>query len=600
MRHCLILSLMFLFSCSSVPEFVYMKEDVNGKSVEVQTNKGKSTPLNNPSDKTWAIYPDISSDGKEVIYVGGMSQNDLRLNSVDLEKNLTQTLDLPQKGMILHPKFSRNGEWIFYSAPGPNGKNVIWYVKNHETEAKMLTDEEAYFPRPSSDGSFVIYQRNTGGKKEIVLFDRIENKKSVLAEGMSPALSFDERRIAYTSRKDGNWNIYVIDRTSGEITQMTSDPKDEMSPTFKTDHSLVFSSNKSGHFQLYHLQGKVWKEVLSGSGDADYYAPQFAGETQIKQSELAPYAGPPRSSFGTVSHQGRIYMSGGHQGAEHTYPPESFSDLFYAYDIATDKWHELTPRPVRAHGYQLAAFENYIYAFGGFTFSPDHKPGWKSLSQIDRYDIKKNKWETVAHLESPRSSNVAVTIKDKVYIAGGWDSTPKKEKDFEGKFHNTIEVFDLRTEKISTAPYKLTSLRRALTGIPHDGKILLIGGLGEGSTHFELLNHVTAIDPETGKSEELTPLPFATFAPAAGILNDELFVFGGMFKTGKFNYEYVAHIYGMKLSEKKWRHTGRYLKETKGFSQVFHLSGKTLGILGGHHYTEGKDTPVTTFETFSN
>lgn len=293
-------------------------------------------------------------------------------------------------------------------------------------------------------------------------------------------------------------------------------------------------------------------------------------------------------------------MSGGHMGAEHTYPPESFSDMFIVYDIEKNQWNELAPRPVKAHGYQLAAFGHYIYAFGGFTFSADHKPGWKSLDRVDRYDIEKNKWEQVATLSVPRSSNVAVTIEDKVYLLGGWNSTPKFENDYDGKFLSSVDVFDLKTEKISTASFTMPlPLRRALSGIAYKGKILLIGGLGEGATHFELLDRVTLIDPLSGTTQEWPRLPFATFAPAADILGDELLVFGGMFKTGPMYYEYVSHIYSLDLTTMIWGHTGRYLKETKGFSQVFPLDDQTLGILGGHHYSLGQDLPVSTFETLS-
>jgi len=292
-------------------------------------------------------------------------------------------------------------------------------------------------------------------------------------------------------------------------------------------------------------------------------------------------------------------MAGGHEGREHTYPPESFSDKFIAYNPEAKTWIELAPRPHKAHGYQIAAFGNYIYAFGGFAYSPDHKPRWKSLASIDRYDIKANKWETIGELKAPRSSNVAVTIADKVYLLAGWDSTPQKENDVEGRFHSTVEVFDLSSEKLSTASWSMPlPLRRALTGIEYKGKILMIGGLGVGASHFELISNVTSIDPETGSATELAPLPFATFAPAAGIIGDELFVFGGMFKTGAMNFEYVSHIYGMDLMKNEWRHTGRYLKETKGFSQVFNLGPQKLGILGGHHYEKGVDEPVKTFETF--
>lgn len=604
-----------LISSTSYADFVYMRENEAGKSVQLHANEQIST-LNDSSNKQWAIYPDVTPDGNEFIYCEGMAADDLHLTYQNKKKNLTQVFNLSQKGMLLHPKFSKNGKFIFYSAPTANGKNTIFFFDRQEltskqgnlssyslAEAKMLVPgEEAYFPRPSSDANFVVYQRNTNGKKEIVLFDRLEDKKTVLAEGMSPALSFDETTIAFTSKKDGNWNVYTIDRITKVVTQMTSDAKDEMAPTFMPDNTLVFASNKSGHYRLFKLQNSKWEQIVAAgeSEEVDFYSPQFTGNTVYVQSEKAPFIGTPRSSFGTVSHEGKIYMAGGHQGAEHTYPVESFTDTFIAYDIQTNTWKELAPRPYKAHGYQIAAHGNYIYAFGGFAFADEYAPKWKSIAQIDRYDIKENKWETIGQLATPRSSNVAITIDEKVYLVGGWDGTPKFKNDYDGTFKDSIEIFDLKTEKSTIASYKIPSpVRRALTGIEHNGRIILIGGLGEGASHFELIRKVTAIDPVTGASEELAELPFATFAPAAEVLNGELLVFGGMFKTGPMNYEYVSHIYSMNLSDKKWSHTGRFMKETKGFSQVFHLDNKTLGILGGHKYLEGMDSPVSTFETFT-
>ncbi len=610
MKYILLLS--FLASCSSFADFVYMKENAQGKYVELKTSHGTQT-VSNVQAGSWALYPDISANGQEIIFSEGTGPQELHLTYMNQEKNLIQRFNLQEKGMLIHPKFSKNSRFIFYSAPGKSGKNTIFFfdreaeitrqgkgLSDYSLEKAVALDEseESYFPRPSSDGNFVVYQRNTPEKKEIVFFDRVENTKTVLAEGMSPALSFDERLIAFTVKQDGNYNIHVMDRVSKKVTQMTFDSHEEMAPTFKPDNSLVFASNKSGKFALYHLKDSSWNHI-KGDAEADLYSPQFSGETEILQSERAPFIGEPRSSFGTVSHEGKIYMAGGHAGAEHTYPPESFQDTFLAYDIESNTWTTLAPRPVKAHGYQIAAFGDYIYAFGGFAFGEEFKPQWKSLSQIDRYDIKKNKWETIGHLLEPRSSNVAVTIDGKVYLAGGWNATPKFHNDYDGKFHNTIEIFDLKSETIAKANYELPApKRRALTGINLNGKIVLVGGLGEGASHFELLDQVTAIDPISGKSKELTPLPFGTFAPAAEALGNELFVFGGMFKTGEMAFEYVSHVYAQDLTKKEWRHTGRYLKETKGFSQVFKVDDSTLGVLGGHRYFEGFDSPVRTFETF--
>jgi Tol biopolymer transport system component len=606
-----------LFIQTALADLVYMKEDQQGKYVMLKNDKHSETQvISDLGSKNWALYPDIAPDGEELIYVEGPNQQDLALTYKNIAKNIVQKFHPQTKGMVLHPKFSKNGKFIFYSAPGPQGKNTIYFFDRAaevarqgdgladfslESATPIDTTEESYFPRPSSDGNFLVYQRNTGTKKEIILFNRLDGTKKVLAEGMSPALSFDERWIAFTSKKSGSWNIYVTDKTSGITFEATNDQKDEMAPTFLPDNTLAFASNKSGHFRLYKVNKGEWTSLTADSSEADLdlYSPQFSGETSIQQGTLPSFLGNARSSFGTVSHEGKIYMAGGHQGAEHTYPEESFSDQFVVYDTLTQTWKELAPRPAKAHGYQIAAHGNYIYAFGGFAFSKIHKPKWKSLDQIDRYDIALNKWETVGKLLSPRSSNVAVKINEMVYLVGGWNSTPKFENDLDGIFLESIEVFDLKKEKIELANFKIPQpVRRALTGIEHEGKILLVGGLGQGASHFELLNNVTSIDPLSGFSRELSPLPFPTFAPAAEIINNQLFVFGGMFKFSEMEYDYVSHIYRQDMLTGIWDHTGRCLKETKGFSQVFKINEKTLGILGGHHYSLGQDLPVKTFEIF--
>ncbi len=605
--------IMLAFSSVTLADMVFMREWDSQKHIMLMKDDGSTSQVT--SGDLMHLYPDISPDGKTLVYVEGkMLENggqDLYLVTKNLETNKTEKWQSENlKGMVLHPKFSKNGQFIFFSAPSPRNK-VFYFEPNKfrnknsgdvttlSFKAESLGDDEAYFPRPSSDGNFVVYQKNANGFREVILFDRLEDKKIVIDQGMAPALSFDEQKIAYTSKKAGSWDIYEYDRQSKKTIRKTfDDSTDEMAPSYNTKNELVFASSKTGNFQLYKLNGSEWTR-LTDIANTDDYAPQFSGETKFTQGMKAAFMEPMRSSFGTIQHEGLLYMCGGHQGPEHTYPKESFTNNFNVYDKRTNSWRELAPRPALAHGYTLAAKGNYIYAFGGFTFSENHKPQWKSISQIDRYDIRNNKWETIGSLNKPRSSNVAITINDKVYLVGGWDSTPKFANDYDGTFHSSVEIFDLNTEVVTIAPYSMPApLRRAFTGVEYKGQILLVGGLGVGASHFELISHVTLMDPETGIATELPELPFATFAPAAETIGNELFVFGGMFKTGEMNYEYVSHIYSYNFDKVEWRHTGRYLKESKGFAQVFKMDNRTIGILGGHRYFMNEDRPVNTFEIF--
>jgi hypothetical protein len=162
-------------------------------------------------------------------------------------------------------------------------------------------------------------------------------------------------------------------------------------------------------------------------------------------------------------------------------------------------------------------------------------------------------------------------------------------------------MFDMSTEQVTTLGVKLQPpLRRALSSIVRGDEVILVGGLGVGSSHFDLLDQVTALNTKTLTWHEYPKLPFPTFAPAAGMLGDELYVFGGMFKTGEMDFVYVDHVYAVNLGkDKAWHHTGRHLVESKGFSQVVDMDSAGLGILGGHTYVGDEDHPVPTFETWS-
>lgn len=608
MKFLSLISLLFVFPLYAHDSLVFMRENAQGKHIVLKINN-QETQLTH--SRNWHLYPDLSSDGKKVVWVEGPNNKNLNVVVYDLASKSKDKFELNRRGQNLQPRFSKNGKKVFFSGVTSSGNKIMFFepensrsrVDRREADGTRIYklapqmvphDGSGYFPRPSSNGDMVIFQRTHFLKREIVEYNFITKKSRVLAEGMAPALSFDENWVAYTSKQNGSWDIWITNRATGDKVALTNDAKDEMAPSFTPDGQVVFASNRNGRFQIYKLFNGQWEELATSQSDD--YAPQISGESAWQLSFRNSFPAPARSSFGSIAQNGKIYICAGHQGAEHTYPPESFTDYLQVFDPQSGSWNNLAPRPHKAHGFQMAAFGKYLYAFGGFAYDEKNSPKWKSIDVIDRYNIESNTWETIGHMPRRRSSNQAVTVGTKVYLIGGWDATPKSPGDFEGTFHAAVDEFDLLTEEITTARWEIPlPLRRAFTAIENNGNIIMVGGLGVGASHFELLNNVTLIEPTSGFHKELPALPFATFAPAAGILDGELLVFGGMFKTGEMNYEYVSHIYGMNLSTQKWRHTGRYLSETKGFSQVTPFENG-LAILGGHRYFEDRDEPVTTFE----
>lgn len=595
---------------------VFMQETERGKQI-MMAEAGQARPITQGTH--WHLYPDIDFSGSLITYVEGKNESQLDVMIRD-EIRGTVTRLTSGEGRHLHPDLSGDGKWLAFSGAYGNepAKIMVWRLGQNPagapgvTSALHLSDRvvisseyPCYFPSLSADGSFVVFQRNRGKeRKDIVLHRMNTNQDEVLSPedglSMAPSLSLDDKFVVYTSNVAGNWDIYVRDLTTGKVNRLTEEASNDFAPAFTPEGSVVYASDKGGRFALYEIS-KNWNkgelaERLYLQAEGDLYAPAFSALGSVTQQKLSPIPNPARSSFGAARIDDKIYVVGGHQGAEHTYPEESFLTRVDVLDLKNGEWKGASPRPAAAHGYGIAIHGKYLYAFGGFAFSKDHQPKWKSLDLIDRYDTEKDEWKTVARLTRPRSSNVVAKVGDKVYLVGGWDATPKFPKDYDGRFHPEIEVFDLATETVSNLSATLPDpLRRALSGVVQGEEIILVGGISSGAMHFNLIDNVTAFNVRTQKFRELPKLPFATFAPAAGTASGLLWVFGGMYKVNAEEYDYVNDIHF--LSPVGWQRSRRNLTEKKGFSQVVELDPKSLAILGGHSY-EGGNAPVATVETF--
>lgn len=592
---------------------VYMHEQDHAKQIMIW-EAGTAQPQPLTSGEDWHLYPDISADGRQIAFVEGPDGDHLGIRLVNRAAKRQRWL-VPPAGMNLHPRFSGDAKLLAFVGPPKAGAPAqVGLVALPGGQRRWLESPHAcYFPAPSSDGSFLLYQGNLDGSHKAIFRRELDGKSAPKAltpldgTAMAPSLSFDDAQVAYTRKSVAGWDVVVQDLATGLTRQVTHHAAKDYAPTFRPDGSLIFASDRDGHFQLYTIAASEFGKnrpfltpLVTGPGD--FYAPQSAGSARLQQQVGVAIPAPGRSSFGAARLGEDLYVVGGHQGHEHTYPPESFLDRVDRYDARTASWKSVAARPAQAHGLQVVAWEGALYAFGGFAYAEENSPHWRSLDRIDRYDPQTDTWSQVGTMPRKRSSHVAARIGNRVYLIGGWDSTPKHKKDADGRFHPEIDVFDLATGKSSTLGTRLPNpLRRAFTGWVEGDAVILAGGIGEGARHFNLLDQVTRFEPASGRFTELPKLPFAAFAPALGAMEGSLYLFGGMFKGVGDDYRYVNHVFELPLSrDGAWRHAGRYLGETKGFSQVVGTADGGLTILGGHTYApNGDDMPVATVERFS-
>lgn len=612
-------SMQFLYGLN----LAYMVENGQSKRVAYGPYSDKSKHVMIPNSNPWNLYPQIGADSKEIIFLEGEDINKL---AVKLYHINGMKIDSYSENDIttLHPSISGNSRYIAYSYKSTSAQEELYKIRvldrqkcpgayKPECVSQVITGElgNLFFPKLSSDGHFLIYQQSgLDQKKTIHLYDLFSKQtKQLTADydiSMSPDLSFNDHYIIYTHKvTDSHFKIIAQNLATSITTTIIDHESRNLAPHFFPNNQIIFSSDRRGSFDLYTAE---WREGQKNPSVAlpyttssnDIYAPSISGDGNFIQAQLQGFPEPARSSFGAAQIAEKIFIVGGHQGGEHTYPPESFLDRMDYYDLMQNKWLQAKSRPVKAHGYQIVAHNKYLYAFGGFAYSPDHNPKWKSLADIHRYDTTTDSWQYIGALPRPRSSHSAIKVGSKVYLMGGWDATPKYDGDYDGHFHEKIDIFDLDSESISTlgATFK-APLRRAITAIRNGFEIIILGGISQGADHFNLLNHVSAFNTRTNSWNEYPKLPSPTFAPAAEILEDNIYLFGGMEKFSDEDYRYTNHIIRFSFADKKWEHTGRYLNESKGFSQVLNLYGSSIAILGGHHYEQDHDSPLNSFEIFS-
>src|SRR5215203_3813875 len=55
----------------------------------------------------------------------------------------------------------------------------------------------------------------------------------------TPAASPDGERLAFSSNRNGYWDLYLLDLTSGDVTQLTDTPDYEGAPSWSPDGSFI-------------------------------------------------------------------------------------------------------------------------------------------------------------------------------------------------------------------------------------------------------------------------------------------------------------------------------------------------------------------------
>jgi hypothetical protein len=199
---------------------------------------------------TSASQPQFSPDGSRLAYHSWRSDK-RGLVAVDVSGSNERIVARNLEDQL--PTWSPDGQKIiFLSRRSGQRASELFVVPAAGDEATIIGNGE--YPTWGPDGRLAFKGwMSTGvglriGNADLTGVEALSSDETDTA----PAFSPDGKQIAFMSRRDGNWNIYVV-RTDGTgLTQVTDDLAEDGLPAWSPDGKVVaFVSNRGGPWAVW-------------------------------------------------------------------------------------------------------------------------------------------------------------------------------------------------------------------------------------------------------------------------------------------------------------------------------------------------------------
>lgn len=216
--------------------------------------------------------PVISRDGSFTAYTtlraGNLEIITLPTDQLDLQINVSQS---PKPDEL--PALSGTGDWVYWTGRTGNFSYIFRAPVGGGGSERITTDSMIWEEHPSvsADGRWMAYVFIAEEEEEVEVEEAGDEDKSLSENHKYPGMGGtipgpveteeeeeneegDDEEEDDDGRPGGNSDIWILDIETGERYALTTDPAWEGNPTISADgQKIVFTSDRDGNYEIYMI-----------------------------------------------------------------------------------------------------------------------------------------------------------------------------------------------------------------------------------------------------------------------------------------------------------------------------------------------------------
>lgn len=179
---------------------------------------------------------------------------------------------------------SPDGKRYLYYAEVDNNTDI--YICNLEGSDRVRLTNHPYLdynPQWSRDGKHIVFYRKhpENYQSDIFLYELSSNREIQITKSPDyngdPSFAADDMSLVFTSNRDGDFEIFVMDLQGANLQQLTHHDSADFSPVWSPDGSqIAFVSKRSGSHELWLMQPDGSEPRRITETGADNYKPAWS------------------------------------------------------------------------------------------------------------------------------------------------------------------------------------------------------------------------------------------------------------------------------------------------------------------------------------